>query len=118
MDAQEIFDKVVAHLRQQGKPAMGIDGACFYRLEDRKCAVGCLIEDSEYHPKMEHLQFSELIQRADICPASLKERFATQIGLITALQRIHDLREVSKWEDEWKRLAFDFVLTYTAPTTA
>ena len=44
---QEIFDKVVTHLRQQGRPAIDPGTKhCQYRVEDgTKCAVGCLLDE-------------------------------------------------------------------------
>lgn len=51
---QRIFDRVVEHLAQQGKPAM-TKGTCMYRTEDGlSCAVGCLIPNDKYEPAMEN----------------------------------------------------------------
>lgn len=50
---REIFDKVKSHLLAQGGRAM--DGtSCVYRSSTgRKCAVGCLIADEAYDPRIE-----------------------------------------------------------------
>lgn len=59
MTAQEIFNTVVAHLRQQKKRAMVYNednglAQCLYRAPDGlKCAVGCLIPDGAYKPSFE-----------------------------------------------------------------
>ena len=53
MIRQEIFDKVLAHLREQGKAAVD-GGKCKYRATDgSKCAVGCLIPDARYYSELE-----------------------------------------------------------------
>lgn len=53
-EAQEIFNKVATHLLTQGKRSVASDGSCMYRgPEGTKCAIGCLIEDDEYHPLLE-----------------------------------------------------------------
>lgn len=44
MNNQEAFNKVCAHLKQQGTRSMTDDGACAYAGDDgRACAVGCLL---------------------------------------------------------------------------
>jgi hypothetical protein len=55
---QELFNKAVAHLRTQGRPAR-LPGdadrqACAYRgINKMMCAVGCLIPDELYGPDLE-----------------------------------------------------------------
>jgi hypothetical protein len=58
LDYQKTFDAVLAHLRKQGKRA--IDGeSCMYRTEDGlKCAIGCLIPDDKYDPKMDEFNYT------------------------------------------------------------
>ena len=61
MHKQEIFDTIVAHLRNQGKKAANgstVEGRgqlqCKYRSDDGlKCAVGYLIPDDRYAKEME-----------------------------------------------------------------
>lgn len=55
-DRQDIFDRALAHLRAQGKPALNGDGPdCLYRTpEGLKCAIGGLIPDMRYHPGLEN----------------------------------------------------------------
>jgi hypothetical protein len=54
MNAQEIFDKVVTHLRTQGKQAKNTSDDCVYRRPNGlMCAVGCLIPDELYDPALE-----------------------------------------------------------------
>jgi len=51
---QKAYEKIRAHLIEQGRPAMNASGECLYRSETGlKCAVGCLISDDAYHEKLE-----------------------------------------------------------------
>lgn len=51
MNAQEIFEKVAAHLLSQNAQALDKGGNCLYRDPSGKaCAVGCLIPDG--HPAL------------------------------------------------------------------
>lgn len=52
---QSIFDRVYRHLLAQGKPSVLPDGSgCAYRgANGLACAVGCLIDDEHYDPKLE-----------------------------------------------------------------
>lgn len=66
MTAQQVYDTVCAHLAAQARRSLvermglgpwgdtGSDTTCMYRSPDGlRCAIGCLIPDSEYHPEME-----------------------------------------------------------------
>ena len=105
---QEVFDKVVEHLYRQGKPAKkGND--CVYRAKDgTMCAVGCLIPDEFYDPKMEYHGVDHFY---NWYPEALK---AAKIDvsdpvmncLLRALQRLHDTDE--NWIDfDSKKVSFD-----------
>ena len=60
MDMQELFNKAVGGIYNQGKPSyqpsMGSDaGVCMYRgPEGVKCAVGFIIDDEFYYERLEH----------------------------------------------------------------
>lgn len=54
LNIQEVFTKVVTHLRTQGEPARELKSShCMYRLGELSCAVGCLIPDDQYDPSIE-----------------------------------------------------------------
>ena len=110
MTNQEAFDKMVAHLRKQGKPAHNENGYCCYRTEGGlMCAVGCLITDAEYKRSMEGkgveymLHFYEVLQ--DLDPLVLAE-----------MQDTHDAWDPSHWEKRFADTAARFGLVY-APAT-
>lgn len=87
---QETFDLVFTHLFEQGERAVDatINEYCQYRASHgRKCAVGCLIPDSEYTDKLEdYLPFvssnNELTR--------LLHKLGHDIMLCSALQGVHD----------------------------
>lgn len=85
MKAQNVFNKVVRHLYAQGVPAMD-DNVCLYRTDDgKKCAVGGLIYDREYKPKMEMNDVFKLVEK-DLLPKRLVEHK----NLLRTLQSAHD----------------------------
>lgn len=51
--AQEIFNKVAAHLLTQGRPAREEDRCRYRTTNGLSCAVGCLIPDELYSPSFE-----------------------------------------------------------------
>lgn len=66
-DLQKAYEKMRAHLIEQGRPAVdAMTGSCFYRHESGlKCAVGCLIDDAAYSGSLEDLTSkNEEIHRA------------------------------------------------------
>lgn len=113
MDRRAVFDKVKAHLLQQGKKShkkLLIYGeetvTCAYRGEGGlKCAVGCLILDEHYHPQMEngtptgYNDVGELVRRS-IC-ASLGTPLVNEkhvdMQFLRRLQLIHDENPVDRW---------------------
>lgn len=51
---QDLFNRVAEHLIYQGVPAISSEGLCAYRgANSTRCAVGCLISNSEYGPDIE-----------------------------------------------------------------
>ena len=123
MEAQEVFDQVVGHLRKQGAKAqstskvMPNDLFCVYRTKDGKsCAVGCLIRDDEYSPEMEQHPLKELLDLPDhICPSSLKERLMPNERLLARLQNCHDYSPIQDWEKCFSSIALEFNLEYSPP---
>lgn len=85
---QAVFEKVAAHLLQQGVRAMRptpTGHSCSYRgVRETACAVGCLISDDRYDPGMEG-------KIADVSFVSeyLPELIGSQ-HLLRSLQYIHD----------------------------
>jgi hypothetical protein len=62
---QDLFDRAVRGVLEQGKPSTAqADAGCYYRNHaGLKCAVGHLIDDSDYDPSMERLVAGKLVER-------------------------------------------------------
>lgn len=98
MTAQEIFDKVSAHLLEQKFAAVGAHGSCRYRGRNgTSCAVGCLIPDEHYIEDMEGYSVNAVIEQcpperaalmASVLKASGIER--ADFKLLLDLQFVHD----------------------------
>lgn len=132
---QETFDKVVAGLRKQGRPARNANGNCQYRLEDKnasgfvkflKCAAGLLIKRSQYSEDLENqvlCNYKELDEyRGDsdykkrIVLASIIHRNGYNLDFVRRLQRAHDAAySTSDFELQFQLVAKEFRLNYTPP---
>lgn len=113
-NAQEVYDKIVTHLRAQGKKAILDNGVCVYRLGCLKCAIGCLITDEEYDERMEGGGVRDLIWN-DFTPKRIMDLLNEHYALCLEMQRIHDNEAVEKWEDYFQIAANHFNLIYTPP---
>lgn len=109
--AQEVYDQVVDHLRQQGVRCMNEDGECQYRISRGlemalKCAAGCFISDEEYDQKrFEGNGWVSLVNKGIVV--------ADHRSLIMRLQVVHDHKVVNSWEREFEEVAGDYGLVYT-----
>lgn len=114
---QEVFDKVVSHLRAQGERSISKDKDCLYRGPGGlKCAAGVMIEDSEYSPRMEGIEIGAILRFKDLGPGSLKNRLSKSVNLLEEMQAIHDLFDVKDWEHDFQRVAQKFSLTLSPPS--
>ena len=131
MTGQEIFDGVLAHLRKQGKASVNDVGKCAYRGEGgTACAVGCLIPDELYDPRIENWGVGSIlnmrthgvgIDETEVYREALS-RIASHLGqeneaLLADLQSAHD-NQLAKlglpyWERAMERIAGSHGLVYT-----
>lgn len=106
MNAQQIFDKVAAHLLTQGKKAMvSTDqaAACMYRGPNgTRCAVGCLIPDELYHEDFEYHTAKEL---PESLWTALEIDMPAHEELVMALQMVHDNALPETWAKRLHALA-------------
>lgn len=110
---QEIFEHVATHLLKQKHKA--ISGAvCAYRGKGGySCAIGCLIPNEEYSPKMEGGGVTELMIR--FYHAINNELELNKQNLLIRMQNIHDNWTPSEWMDciikyaESKNLDTEFI---------
>lgn len=110
MNRQEVFDKVSDHLLTQGKRSTN-NGSCKYRSDEGyMCAVGCLIKDEFYDPKMEGSVADDegvlyVLRNSGINVSSNTDR-----KFLLDLQIIHDNRDPFTWERELNKFAKDWNL--------
>ena len=105
MTNQDAFTLMVQHLRTQGGPSSSGSNRCFYRHADgiRRCAVGVLISDADYHPTFEN-QPVELLPG---CP-SLD---GITVDLLRAMQTAHDVTAIYVRGGKWaKRMEDQYVV--------
>ena len=97
---QELFSKIVTHLREQGQCVDG-DGDCRYRFEGKSCAAGVVLPF--YRPSMEHKNIKQV-------NAEYRMGFKDdEVKLLMRMQDIHD-SSVIDWEDEWAIIAKEYEL--------
>lgn len=128
MKLQETFDKILKHLRTQGHPCMLSTGKgrCVYRNDaGESCAVGCLIPDEMYKPKLEEFSATLLLARGDSLSAYLNTLHEDRPGMnfdlfLAACQRAHDgdaLKRQVEWRESMNRamsqIAYQYYLHYT-----
>jgi hypothetical protein len=71
IEAQELYDFVVAAIVKQGRPSVGSNDRCLYRGPDGlKCAYGHVHPDSMYSEKMESRNV-ERLSELNLIPKSL-----------------------------------------------
>lgn len=91
MKAQDIFNIVITHLIRQGEPAISYNGdsaiCCYRDAHGRSCAVGCLIPDEAYDPRMENQSVCSVID-ADF--PGVPKYFKDHLQLLSDLQGLHD----------------------------
>lgn len=119
MTDQEIFDKVVTHLRQQKVRATQWPGSitCYYRTsQGLKCAVGCLIPDELYNPSFEGCSVGKAWSQRGLDVVLRNIGIDdSQVEFLRDLQSIHDT-DIANWEDDLEELAVNYHLKYTEPT--
>lgn len=117
---QEMFDRVVAHMRAQGQQSVfRFEGSastmCAYRGPDGlKCAIGCLIPDDVYTPRMEGQAVGAIVARFPDVRRALRPG-AVGLNFLTELQEAHDNVQFLALDFETcaRRLAGNWGLTYT-----
>jgi hypothetical protein len=136
MTRREIFETVKNHLLTQGKKAWVFQddpdqpGPCLYRTDDGlRCAVGCLIPDELYDPRMEGVgidclgtdwslpmwrdgRYERSRTAAPLLRTALESRLGREVAtkdleLLRELQVIHDEHERSVWEKKLREVEED-----------
>lgn len=127
---QSMFDKIVDHLLSQMQQARNDSNRCCYRAKTLKgdtlmCAVGCLIDDANYSPKLEDRPMSSAVVWRAVAKSQNMDFLETDnegnhymdgylVDRLISLQQIHDNHPSDVWEQmlqefaeahelEWKR---------------
>jgi len=141
-EAQELFNTVASHLLTQNARAersIGIASGgtiqitftfsssplitsrCVFRTEDgKKCAIGCLIPDDQYDPKMDAdygTDFPKVLDYLDK-KSPLREKLERHTQMLRSLQVLHDQVPVDSWAEALKKLAEEWELVWPAKETA
>lgn len=108
---REVFDKVKAHLlKQKVRSINTTTGSCMYRGSDNmQCAVGCLIADVQYAPRLEgnainiidddidHKAFrqTELCEALSLSGVDVSDE--DTVYMLSVLQKVHDKMAPGDW---------------------
>lgn len=110
---KEIFNKVKTHLLTQGERAAEQVGpnkedvaSCSYRIGELKCAIGCLIPDELYTPKIEGWNVSNIdlpsrqstLLKGVLVKSGLNVADHEIRNMLEHLQEIHDSLDPSEWK--------------------
>lgn len=125
MNQQDVFDRVVAHAREQGRRSMLPTGSCAYRGEDgTKCFIGALITDEAYERGLECQRVDSYEVREALAASGVSVDSPDEEAFLVALQRIHDAHvplEVrarglgNYWERQFEAFASNRGVVYTPP---
>lgn len=113
MTNQEIFDKIVAHLRQQ-KVRSTEGNICLYRSTiGLKCAVGCLINNNAYALELEGKAVGSIEVRDALLASGIPADDGDTISMLQRLQSAHDDKHPDRWERDFEYIAGKHNLIYT-----
>ena len=104
---QRAFTEMMRGLWKQGKPAIGSQGECRYRMSGLKCAVGMLIPDENYRPIMEGMAVADIMAKLhDYTSDDKFTLYEQEWDFLRDVQATHDsLKTISPpahWEDDYK----------------
>jgi hypothetical protein len=96
MTINDVFDKVVEHMLKQNQRAVDKDNRCMYKTEDGlKCAVGCLINDTNYSTTLEHQSIRSI--EAALKLSGVPVESSRVLRLLEDLQEVHDHTDPNMW---------------------
>ena len=127
MTRQDIFNKVYRHLLKQNKKAAKRrtrnqftgdlhEGDCLYRTKGGlQCAVGCLIDDDNYSPRLEGHGVGHNTIKHALLRSNKGMRLNTKTrAMLDRLQMIHDEYRPIEWPGKLCTLAKDYNLKIPA----
>lgn len=115
---QEVFDTVIAHLRQQKVQAKLRMGCAYRGANGTKCAFGVLIPDELYRPSMEGKTAETVCEQYHEVGGLFPQEVRPLLAGLQALHDDHDTFDNHWFEDHARAIARERGLTYTAPQGA
>ena len=110
-ECQAVFDKAVKHLLTQKRRSESKRGCAYRSKSGDMCAVGCLISDKAYDPKIEGSSiYNSQVQEA--LAESGVPTYNKMVFLLADLQYIHDEASISLWKGHLRILAKQHNLTW------
>ena len=106
--AQEVYDFIVARLREQGMRSFSVRGTSEYRgPRGLRSPAGWLISDEAYTPRMEGRTWRQIVRKMHLYPDAHFE-------LIDWMQRVYQGVPVPQWERAFAQVAGRFGLKLAA----
>lgn len=112
LDRQKVFDIVKEKMLAQGKRSMFNEYDCAYRNPDGlKCAIGHLIPDEMYDPKMESGSVIRLFENFPEIKEYLLNEFGNKNSERTEISDYNDttfllkLQQIHDYYEEWEYFA-------------
>jgi hypothetical protein len=105
MNQQEIFTKVVSHLRAQNAKSNDLDGCKYRSSTGLMCAVGCLIDDEFYSYRLEGLNLDATVVNIALTQSGINVDDTKIMKMLNALQFTHDNYPTDGWEDDFSNIA-------------
>jgi hypothetical protein len=111
---------IAAHLKAQGGPARNkeMEQCVFRGPNNTKCAVGAIILDEDYNPKMEHAAMYHIMQgpnnyaespyvtndakQAAVMLEAALEKAGVQPEDYKLLSDLMDVHDSEEWDDTWE----------------
>jgi hypothetical protein len=112
-ERKEVFERVEAHLLEQGERSVD-KVACLYRdMHGRKCAIGCLIDDLVYIrikndaslPPIEHASAEQEPVLTALRRSGIDAEDEEMSEMLMELQEIHDDDDPGMWDIKLEGLA-------------
>lgn len=130
LSLQEIYDRAVQHLYEQGGAALLNGGGGAYRSRCGGCPVGAFIRARDYKSSMEGIPVRHLLAPEQSRPpymdagvealrdALLKVRINAHdrqtVELLSCLQNVHDIFGIWEWRERLHSIARQFGLSAAA----
>lgn len=118
MTTEQIFQKAVQGVIDQGRASVTASGDCKYRSRDgTKCAVGQLIRHKFYNSSIENNSINYFLVSGAVEHSIERKLSPEEFSILEDLQQAHDsfaekLDSIKHWYKETRRIAKKYSLDY------